>query len=213
MARKYWTNKKRYTPKSVSAPKVTDTIKPSNQQFNKVIRLTGRVNKRINEININFGKESWATKKLLSRLDVKGIDVVRGGKIKIPKNMSNQKLKLVESALNKFLDMKTSSVKGIKETIKKQQKNIRTALSDENIKITPKEAETLYRFFEDKDFNMICQILNIDPSDLWNVLAQAKEENWSENTFGKRLLTFAEDGSDEDMKIAIRNIYNKYVTV
>lgn len=210
MAKKYWTFKGQKIPvkKTSINKKIT-----ANTEFNKVIRLTGRVNKRINDINIQYGKESWATKNLISRLSVKGIDVVRGGKIKIPKNLSPQKLKLVESALNKFLNMKTSSVKGIKDTIKRQQKNIQISLSDEELQITNKEAETLYSFFEDRDFGMITQILNIDPSDLWNILAQAKERNASESSFIKMIEQYTINGVDEDMKIALSNIYNKYVQV
>lgn len=209
MAKKYWTFKgqkipvKKYNfkPKKVS-PQST---------FNKVVRLTGRVNKRINDINIAYGKRSWATNKLLNRLDVKGIDVVRGGKIKIPKNLSQQKLKLVESALNNFLKMKTSSVKGITDVIKRQKKNIKTSLSDMDKELTNQEVETLYNFFEDKDFNRITDML--PASDAWAILEDAKSKGYDEKQFINSIKNYIDVGNDMDMILSLSNIYNKYVSV
>ena len=208
MAKKYWTFKGQKIPvrKSNIKRKIGE-----NTQFNKVVRLTGRVNKRINEINIKYGKESWATKKLLSRLDVKGINVVRGGRIKIPKNLPAQKLKLVESALNKFLGMKTSSVKGIENVIKKQKQNIKVSLSDETIEITDKEAETLYNFFEDDDFKIVTQYLT--PSETWGLLEWAKTSHKTENQFINEVKNYVSFGNDTDMVKALSSLYNKYVSV
>ncbi len=208
MAKKYWTFKGQRIP--VRKAKIQRKVS-INSDFNRVVRLTGRVNKRINTINIKYGKNSWATNKLLSRLDVKGIEVVKGGKIKIPKNLSGKKLELVESALKKFLNMKTSSVQGIESTIKKQVKNIQTALSDEDLKITKNEAETLYNFFDDPDFKSITEI--IPPSDLWRLLSDAKERNLSEDGFIKLINNYIDYRNDEDIKNQLSGIYNKYVVV
>lgn len=208
MAKKYWTFKGQRIP--VRKAKIQRRVS-INSDFNRVVRLTGRVNKRINTINIKYGKGSWATSKLLSRLDVKGIEVVKGGKIKIPKNLSGKKLELVESALKKFLNMKTSSVKGIESTIKKQVKNIQTSLSDETKEITKGEAETLYSFFEDPDFKSITEL--IPPSDLWRLLSDAKEKNLSEDGFTKLISNYIDYGNDEDIKKQLSGIYNKYVVV
>lgn len=179
--------------------------------FNRVVRLTGRVNRRINEINNTYGKRSWATNKLLNRLDVKGIDVVRGGKIKIPKNLSEQKLKLVESALNNFLKMKTSNVRGIEDVIKRQKKNIKTSLSDMDKELTNKEVETLYNFFEDKDFNRITDML--PASDAWAILEDAKTKGYDEKQFINSIKNYIDVGNDMDMILSLSNIYNKYVSV
>lgn len=209
MAKKYWYFKGQKMPVkkyNLKIKKVTPT-----SSLNSVIRLTGRVNKRINEINIKYGKRSWATNKLLSRLDVKGIDVVRGGKIKIPKNLSEQKLKLVESAMKSFLNMKTSSVKGIADVIRKQKRNIKTSLSDMNNEITDKEAETLYNFFEDKDFNKISDYLGA--SETWTILDDAKNKNYSEDEFIKSISNYINVGNDMDMIKSLSNIYNKYASV
>lgn len=194
------------TASTLKVKKVTPT-----SSLNSVIRLTGRVNKRINDINIKYGKRSWATDKLLTKLDVKGIDVVRGGKIKIPKNLSEQKLKLVESALKKFLNMKTSNVRGIADTIKKQKKNIKTSLSDMDNEITDKEAETLYNFFEDKDFNRITDYL--PASDTWAILEDAKTKGYDEKQFINSIKNYIDVGNDMDMILSLSNIYNKYVSV
>lgn len=208
VAKKYWTFKGQKLPVKKYNLKTKVT---SNTRFNKVVRLTGRVNKRINEINVAYGKRSWATNKLLSRLDVKGIDVVRGGKIKIPKNLSEQKLKLVESALNNFLKMKTSSVKGISDVIKRQKKNIKTSLSDMDRELTDKEAETLYNFFEDKDFNRITDYL--PASDAWAILEDAKTKGYDEKQFINSIKNYIDVGNDMDMIMSLSNIYNKYVSV
>lgn len=209
MAKKYWTFKGQKIPVKKYNLKVKKVTPQST--FNKVVRLTGRVNRRINEINNTYGKRSWATNKLLNRLDVKGIDVVRGGKIKIPKNLSEQKLKLVESALNNFLKMKTSNVRGIEDVIKRQKKNIKTSLSDMDKELTNKEVETLYNFFEDKDFNRITDML--PASDAWAILEDAKTKGYDEKQFINSIKNYIDVGNDMDMILSLSNIYNKYVSV
>jgi hypothetical protein len=208
MAKKYWTFKGQRLP----VKKLSVTAKISNNtKFNNVIRLTGRVNKRINEINIKFGKESWSTGQLLSRLNVKGLDVVRGGKIKIPKNLSEKQLEIVENSLKKFLGQKTSSVRGILDTIRKQKKNIKTSMSDEDYELSDKEVETLYKFFNDKDFQRISDY--IPPSDLWSLLQDAKEKGYNEEKFLSSISKYLELGNDVDMVNSLSSIYNKYVSV
>ena len=208
MAKKYWTFKGQKLPVKKA---ITRKAISKNTTFNKVVRLTGRVNKRINDINIAYGKDSWSTGNLKQRLSVKGIDVIRSGRVKIPKNLSEKELKIVENALNKFLSSKTSSVKGIQDVIRKQKRNIKASLSDEDIQITDKEAETLYNFFENKDFNRVSDY--IGASDLWAILQDSKSKELSEENFIKSISNYIDIGNDTDMRNSLLNIYNKYVSV
>ena len=107
--------------------------------------------------------------------------------------------------------MKTSSVKGIEDIIKKQKRNIKVSLADETIEITDKEAETLYNFFEDNDFKMVSQYLT--PSEIWGLLSWAKEQHKTENQFINEVKNYISFGNDTDMVKALSSLYNKYVSV
>ena len=113
--------------------------------------------------------------------------------------------------MKNFLNMKTSSVKGIADVIRKQKRNIKLSLSDMDNEITDKEAETLYNFFEDKDFNKISDYLGA--SETWTILEDAKSKEYSEEEFIKSISNYITIGNDMDMVKSLSNIYNKYASV
>lgn len=206
MAKGYWVYKgeKIYTKRYNSKTKKT-----SDALYREAIRKTGQANKRIRAIRQEFGTLGWAGNKLKEKTEINLINAWRSKGIRINKNMSDQQLKSVIKAIDNFLESKTSTIKGIKQTMKKTQKSIRMNLSDEDIELTPQESQTLYSFFSDKDFNNLTNF--IPASDLFVLLEDSKESNDSESDFLKRIENYISIGNDEDIKNNLLSMYTKYV--
>ena len=206
MAKKYWVYKGEKIYKNRYNPK---TKKTSDALYRDAIRKTGQANKRLRSIINEFGTLGWAGQKLKEKTEINLIDAWRSKGIKVNKSMSDKQLKAVIKAIDNFLQSKTSNVKGIRETMRKQQESIRLSLSNENINLTKDESKTLYSFFNDSDFLNLTNF--IPASDLFALLEDSKENNDNENQFIKRIENYIVVGEDEDVKNQLIRIYNKYV--
>lgn len=191
---------------------ITKKIK-SNTQVNKLIKESNVINKKIGQINYAYGKKgAWGSDKLINMLDKTSLNVVKNGKIVIPKNISKQDMKIVKNAFEKFSKYKTSSLEGIKRLENEQIQNIQNIISVEtgkDIKLSKEDAETLYRFWEDKDFNAVTD--KIKPSDVWVILSDAKEKKLSKEGFLDLIGKYIDIGNDVDMKKSLVNIFSKFV--
>ena len=138
MAKKYWIYKGQKIPvKKKYYPK---TEKDNEKLYNELIRKVGQANKRLREIRREFGTLSWAGSKLKEKTEFDLVNTWRGSKgIKVSKSMSEEQLQATLTAINQFLKSKTSTVKGIKQTMKKQQKSLQNTFKNFNINITPEE--------------------------------------------------------------------------
>lgn len=201
MAKKYWMYKGKKIPVKKYHPK---TEKTSDQLYRELVRKTGQVNRRIAAIKREYGILGWAANKLKEKTEISLINAWRSKGIKVNKNMSEMQMKAVLKNLNNFLNSKTSTVKGIKQVMKKQQENLQTTFE-----VTPEESQTLYTFFSDRDFNYITQY--ISASDLFLLLQDAKEQGDNESDWLERVSNYIDIGQDEDLKRALISIYNKYV--
>ena len=206
MAKKYWIYKGKKIPAKKYYP---ETKKTSEQLYRELIRKTGQANKRIKAIKYEFGSLGWAGESLKNKTDNVLINAWRTKGIRVNKDMTREQMKATLKALDNFLSSKTSTVKGIKQTMKKQQQGIEETLEQQGIDITASESKTLYKFFEDKDFNNITRF--IGASDLFALLEDAKESNDSKENFIKRIEQYIIIGEDDDLRISLESIYNKYV--
>lgn len=201
MAKKYWIYKGKKIPvKKYYSP----TKKTSEQQYRELVRKVGQANKRLRAIKNEFGTLGWAGESLKNKTEMNLIKAWTSRGIKVNKNMSEEQQKAVLKAINNFLKSKTSSVSGIKRTIKSQQEALKV-----NLDISTDESKTLYKFFEDKDFNYVTNY--IDASSLFVLLEDSKEEQHSENEFIKRIENYILVGEDESVRNSLKRIYNNYV--
>ena len=205
MAKKYWT----FKGQKISTKKQKITQKISyNKSYNQLQDQTKTVQKRINTINYRYGKDSWGTDRLIEMLDKPNLNVVQNGKIVIPKDISKKDMQLVQNAYNRFLNYKTSSVSGIEEIKKQQIQNIKNRVSTENFELSDKDAETLYKFWEDKDFNLATE--KIKASDLWVILSKSVERNLSQKEYLQEIENYINVGNDKDLRNALKNVYTKF---
>ena len=206
MSKKYWIYKGKKLPVKKYSPK---TKKTSDQLYKELIRKTGLANKRLRSIRNEFGTLGWAGIKLKEKTEINLLNAWRSKGIKVNKNMSKEQQKAILKALNNFLESKTSTVKGIKSTMKKTQNSIRQELSNEDIDLSIEESKTLYSFFSDRDFNYITNY--IPASDLFVLLEDSKEMGDNFNSFINRIENYITVGEDEDVINKLKGIYEKYV--
>ena len=192
----------------ISKPKKL-TNKTEIQLFNELVRKTGQVNKRLRSIKNEYGSISWAGSKLKSKTEIPLLDVWRGNRIKVNKNMSVKQMKATIKAMDEFLKSKTSTVKGIKQTKQKTINTFKETLSMEDIELSTKDAESLYNLFGNKDYNLITNY--IDASEFNALLDDAKTMDDSKNQFIDRISNYILVGQDEDLINSLSNIYDKYV--
>ena len=183
-----------------------------NKDFEKLKRDVANANKRIRNIEKQYGEESWAISQLYTKIRdnqlVNGIN--KKGLIRVNKNMSNIQLKAIEKATNEFMASKTSKLTGIKSTIKDVKKSLQATYGDMGNRLTNKEINTLYDLVEDKNKRIMTE--QIGASDLWATLVQAKEQGLSENQFEDLINRRSNaDLNDLDAKKFLEDIYNSYV--
>ena len=194
-------NKGRYNPKTKRFERV-GTVTITNKKGKKINLKTKKI--------VRFKSGTWASKKLYDKIG----DYITNNQISVPTKANRTQLISLNKAMRNFLDSKTSTVSGIREIERQQKDNISNILGDfDSDEISNDEIETLYDFFEDKDFNNVTKEKNIMPSDMWITLTTAKEEKWTKEKYLKNIYNYNPDldMNDLDLKESLISIYNKYM--
>lgn len=173
-------------------------------------KMVDIANKRLKGLKNAGYKGTWASKKLINRIDTKVLKAWdKTGKIKINKFLNNTQLRAIQKATDQFLKSKTSTIKGIRDVESATIKSIQASLSDEKRGLVTKEdAEFYYDMFGNDDFNFFAD--KIGASTLWMLIDEAIENNDSEDDWINRLGRYI---TLEDLDIRERAIrlYNKYI--
>ena len=183
------------------------------------INLIKKANKRIRAIENRYGKESWAVKKLKSRLQDQN-NILKSGLISTRKNVSKLEQKATLKAINQFLESKTSKITDVNKIEKRIKSNIKEYTSIRNKKgeiietATREDIENLYRLFEDKDFKDLSKY--IPPSDIQifveNVVRQKRKNTSEEDSkkyFIDQVKKYSDVGNDLDIKKTIDKLFDK----
>ena len=176
----------------------------------KQLRLeVKRANQRLVRLERKYGVNTWASKKLQNRLNTDLVDSwTESGRIKLNKSMSITQLKAVAKATKMFLNSKTSTVGGVKQTIKNTKLGLKKIIENgENI--PDDEIETIYDLMSDDYLRELSDY--IPPSDLAVLLQESREKSDNEEDFTKRISNYIELGNDNDLKSKLTMIYNKYI--
>lgn len=172
--------------------------------------MVEKANKRLKGLNNAGYKGTWASKKLINRIDTKVLKAWdKKGKIKVNRNLTNTQLKAIQKATDQFLKSKTSTVKGIIETEKNVISSIQKTLSDEKRgRVSKEDAEFYYDMFGNDDFNYFAD--KIGASTLWMLIDEAIENNDSEIDWINRLGLYI-TLNDLDVRERAIRLYNKYI--
>ena len=182
------------------------------KEYDKLKRSVIRANKAIERIERTYGEDSWGVTRLYNKLDNEQFHgITKTGKIRLNKNMSDIQLRAIQKATNSFLtNKKTSTLTGIKGTIKEVKNSLKATLGDMENPITNREINKLYDLVEDKDKRIVTE--QIGASSTWATLVEAKERKLDKNKFidliDKRTQA---DIRDIDTLNFLEDIYNNYV--
>ena len=180
---------------------------------NKAVRnpKTGKFERASKEVKrVSYERGTWASKKLINRLETSTLDAWSSGRVKISQNMTITQLRAVQKATNQFLSSKTSSLKGIQSVKESTKASLKATLSDEDMEeITEDEVETMYSMLSDDDFKFLSD--KVGASTAWSLIEDAKESNDTEKGWINRLNRYAFEINDVDMRAKALAIYNKYI--
>lgn len=185
------------------------------RQLNDEIR---RINKRLARLNKHGYKGMWAAKTLFNRLDtVEGLTTKGRTKLKLIKPgriLSVGDIREIRKSFKFFRESGVSTIKGIKEAENRTKNTIAERLTTYDIntgqeiyKPSKKDVNSLYNLFENKDYQRLIEY--IPPSDLNKLLDSAKQQNKTADQFIYEA-QFIIDIEDEDIKEALKRVYNKY---
>lgn len=186
-------------------------LKSEQQQlFNELKKLSKRANQRIVRLEREFGKDTWATKKLRDKLETEPLQAwSKTGRVKVNKSMTITQMKATIKATQQFLNSKTSTKRGIKQVKKTTIKQLAKSLGTDDEDLTNEEAEALYDMLSD---DYVIDILKYIPaSDFWALIEDAKEAGDSQESFISRISDYIEFGNDVNMRNKLIMIYEKYI--
>lgn len=223
MAKRY---KKSISSKSTSKQdlykQVQKQVRETNRRLEKLSRgydvnravrnpKTGRFERVSKEVNrVSYDSGTWASKKLINRLETSTLDAWSKGKVRIRENMTITQLRAVQKATSQFMASKTSTIRGIQSVKESTKASLKATLSDEDIvEITESEVETMYNMLSDTDFKFLSD--TVGASTAWSLIEDAKESNDTEQGWINRLNRYAFEINDVDMRNKALAIYNKYI--
>lgn len=198
MAKKFKTRVKR-TP-----------IKTQTNLEKQVLKDVTKANQMLKSLERKYKSGTWASRKLMNRLDKSTLNAWQGGRIKVRKGMTNTQLRAIQKATNQFLVSKTSTKKGIGEVKKSTLDSLKLTLTKTQ-EMTDEEVETAYNMLGDSDFDYFNKADRIGASALWVLIDDAIESNMSESTFVDILSRYMDFSNDLDAKERASRLYQKYV--
>lgn len=184
--------------------------------YNEVKKLVKRANQRLVRMERNFGVDTWGSKKLRDELDTEPLKAwTSSHRIRINKSMDEIQLNAIKKSTSYFLDHPSySTVKGIKQVIKKQKAGLKRSLSSPDPNepdISDEDVETLYEFFGESYAPDI--ISKIPSSDLVSLMIEAKKvrQYRRRKYFFEQINDYINYGNDIDLKRKLGKLYRKYV--
>lgn len=213
MARKTWKYKNKRLP--VKTSNYTSTYdKTREEKLKELARKTGQVNKRLRAIKREFGSLGWAGETIKDKTEYYLVNTWRNYEkrigIRFNKNtITDEQIDATLAYMNNFLKSKSATVRGVKRIMTKQQESLKQTLSTDDKELTIEESKSLYKLFDDKDYNYITKF--IPESDLFVLLQDAKENKDTEEQYFKRVENYITIGEDDDLREALLNLYNRWV--
>ena len=188
------------------APKYT---KERAKMISETRKLVDETNRRLKGLENAGYKGSWASKKLISRLNSKKLKSYKKGKVVVDKTLTNTQLVGVQKALRQFLDSKTSKAKGIRDTRDATIKSLQATLSkDKQSLVTEEDAEFYYDMLGESDFEYFAD--KIGASTMWSLIEDAIEEGDTESSWLNRLGRYI-TLNDLDVRDRAIRLYDKYI--
>ena len=179
------------------------------KRYKEVRKLSQKVNTRLKSLERKIKSGTWASRKLKNRLSTKRLKAWKFNRVNVGKNISTTDLKMIQKALEQFLNSKTSTKRGIEDAKDRVKESIKTTLNESGYDLTDEEADTFYSMLEDEDFNYFAD--KVGASTMWAIMDDAIEYNESDTKFANRIERYIATINDLDTLDKVQNLYNKYI--
>lgn len=141
-------------------PSKKELTREEIELYNELKKLSKRANQRIVRIERSFGKDTWGTKYLKTKLATEPLQAwTRSGRVRVNKSMTVTQMKATIKATREFLNSSISTRRGIKKAKQKAISTLKIRFSSDVSDITYEEAEALINFFDDKEVNGITNFI------------------------------------------------------
>lgn len=190
--------------------------KVDKKLLNETRTMIEKVNKRLRNLEKGGNYNSYASKKLFTRLDAKSLGVLQRTKkgrkiraIKLNPRLTNTDLHAIQKASRQFLKSATSTSRGIERVaISTKTSMLKTLNIDPNMEVSKKDVEDYYDMLSSSDFDYFNE--KIGASAMWGLMEDAKDLEMDENQFVNLLDTYMVS-LDEDARNKALRLYNKYI--
>lgn len=196
-------------------PTKKDDMAQIVKQINKEIR---DVNDMLDRLYRHGEKNTWASKRLLARLNTVRRAVNPKTKqlraIDLNRKLTVGEIREYQKSMEAFKQSETSTMKGIREAKNKTLQRIKQSVSkvDEQGKLimpTDKQTEALYTMFYDKNYLTVTDTLT--PSELWRLSMAAYEKNIEPEDFVDFVIKNHGYIEDQDVKDAVEAVYRNFI--
>lgn len=141
-------------------PSKKELTREEQELYNELKKLSKRANQRIVRLERSFGKDTWGTKYLKTKLATEPLQAwTRSGRVRVNKSMTVTQMKATIKATREFLNSSISTRRGIKKAKQKAISTLKIRFSSDVSDITYEEAEALTNFFDDKEVNGITNFI------------------------------------------------------
>lgn len=222
----------RYTKKFVSGYHSTNRARVSalsrnlmKAQINKIrknVRITRNkaleVNKRLENLSKWGHYDTWASRKLLNRIDSKKLNILdENGLINIDKIeylTTTQRTNLMRS-MDSFINSKTSTIQGINAVQKNKRKEIAQRVDSEEFakSLTNRELEDFYRVFSTDEFKSLVKDNDIDSDEIYIQMIEAVEYGRTQEEFLEELNKYIDNDvmNDKNVLESLKSIHDKLI--
>ena len=172
-----------------------------------------KANKRLRNLERQGFQGTWASRRLLDKLNVKKIKGKKllkrgkyGKKIQLSKDLNTTQLIAINQATKNFLQSKTSTSKGIKDTRESVIKSLQRTFGEFDDEVDYDMAEVLYNLFDDTDFEDITQYSNA--SIVWTDIIVFMKKDIGELDLIDRLIKYGnvDYNHDKDLRDKVNNM-------
>lgn len=188
------------------------TLKKDIDLRSQVEKDVSKVNARLKSLSRRYDDGTWASKKLMERLDGGKLKSWKKGRVKIPKKVTNTQLKAIDKALNQFLLSKTSTKKGISDVKTSTLESLKSTLSLEH-GMSDRDIESAYEMLSDKDAQYFAKTDKLGASTMWSLVEDAIEGDMDEESFVNTLLNHMRSDYTNDLDVIgkAKRLYQNYV--
>lgn len=173
--------------------------------------LVNITNRKLRALKTQGELGTYASKTLINRARLSA-DLYydkKSNQIRISnRDMNFGQKRLATKQLKSFIGSKTSDVRKLRDVRTATQSKVQKELQNISGKnVTKKDVDKFYKLSKFASKQLESQI---DPSDLYALIEDAKENNYNQDYFIQILSNYV-DLKDESMRLAAEDLYNKYV--